>query len=472
MRNLKGCKIAVFDMDNCIIDDRHRQHLINMADPLETRYKRYHEAMADDRPFAFGAMLIKHLSERGWMIVINTARPREYENQTRYQLNHIGVRETALVAALMRDKEDFGIPSDKLKPAKLDKFIREHGIEGCEMVTFDDRPDVVESYSAYFGTDSRTNHFLLTGPTMICPVDYYSLLAAHKAFKGEELPKTENAIPADVSLKFDLSLSIYASHKAIDWLQSQFRLFNSNRKAARAWQMSDFPGAEIYNLKRALDKVKADEKFELKIGLGKTTPFIDFDVAKGGDLTKAIDENVKFLSGLLNVPEHLLSGAKVPECTCPITYFSLTSGGSSHGLRYVSSCPIHGELLKTPETANCRCIQEPLKEKPLKQRTAADVLAEMADTFRERNAVYKDNAAKVGEVMAVLFPDGVTLKTAADHKFYHLFELLIVKLTRFTNSGLKHEDSVHDLTVYGAMLEAIGVMNHNIKTGASEDKDD
>jgi hypothetical protein len=188
-------------------------------------------------------------------------------------------------------------------------------------------------------------------------------------------------------------------------------------------------------------------------------------------LAKAIDSNLKFLSGVLNCPEHLLTGIKVNKCTCPVEQFSITThGGVSTGIRYVSACPIHGELLEKPETVNCRCIQEPAKED--KPKTAADILAEMADTFRERNAVYKDNAAKVGEVMAVLFPDGVTLKTAADHKFYHLFELLIVKLTRFTNSGLKHEDSVHDLTVYGAMLEAIGVMNHNIQTGASEDKAD
>ncbi|WLW40884.1 hypothetical protein GNAINCEL_00102 [Serratia phage KKP 3709] len=208
--------------------------------------------------------------------------------------------------------------------------------------------------------------------------------------------------------------------------------------------MSDFPGAEVYNLKRAIEKVKADEKYELKIGLGKTTPFIGFDAAKGVDLDKVISDNLKFLSGIFNVPESVLRGEPVrnTKCTCPTTYFGITSGGVSHGLRYSSECPIHGQLID-PRTAgfNCRSVTAPLKAEP-KPKTAADVLAEMADTFRERNAVYKDNAAKVGEVMAVLFPDGVTLRTAADHKFYHLFELLIVKLTRFTNSGLKHEDSI------------------------------
>lgn len=86
-------------------------------------------------------------------------------------------------------------------------------------------------------------------------------------------------------------------------------------------------------------------------------------------------------------------------------------------------------------------------------QTAADILEEAGRTFRERNAVYKDNAEVVGKVMAALFPNGVKLRTAEDHKMYHLFELVIVKLTRFTQSGLTHTDSIHDLAVYAAMCE-------------------
>lgn len=428
MRNLKGCKIAVFDMDNCIIDDRHRQHLIDMSAPMSLRYKRYHEAMADDRPFAFGATLIKLLTEYGWLIVVNTARPREYEDQTIYQITQMGVREQSLVATLMRDKEDFGIPSGELKPAKLDKFIREHEIEGCEMVTFDDRPDVVRAYHNLFGTNHRTHHHLLTGSTLISFNDVQSMSAAANAFSGKAIGINPNAIPASIHEKYKAAQSFFVSEMARRWLDNRFPFFRAEIKQARDWQMSDFPGAEVYNAKRS-DNECSTRKYE---------DFVAFDPAKPGTeetvFSSVFSDLVKDVAAIYNVPVRLLTGE-----------------------------PLNG---------NCRCVATPLKEKPLKQRTAADVLAEMADTFRERNAVYKDNAEKVGEVMAVLFPDGVTLKTAADHKFYHLFELLIVKLTRFTNSGLKHEDSVHDLTVYGAMLEAIGVMNHNIKTGASEDKDD
>ena len=87
--------------------------------------------------------------------------------------------------------------------------------------------------------------------------------------------------------------------------------------------------------------------------------------------------------------------------------------------------------------------------------TAGDVLADMAKTFRERNAVYKDNFRVVGKVMHELQLDGVTLNSAKDHELFHLYSLLVVKLTRFTASGLTHEDSITDLCVYGAMIGAI-----------------
>lgn len=83
-----------------------------------------------------------------------------------------------------------------------------------------------------------------------------------------------------------------------------------------------------------------------------------------------------------------------------------------------------------------------------------DILEQMANTFRERNAVYGDNYKMVGKLMEILHPDGVVLRTAADHDVFHLWSLVIVKLSRFAISGLKHVDSIHDQSVYGAMIEA------------------
>lgn len=88
-------------------------------------------------------------------------------------------------------------------------------------------------------------------------------------------------------------------------------------------------------------------------------------------------------------------------------------------------------------------------------KTAADILAEMADTYRERNKVYGDNYKRVGAVMKALFPAGVQLQSEQDFNTWHLFELMVVKLTRFANSGLTHQDSIHDLAVYAAMVESL-----------------
>ncbi len=91
---------------------------------------------------------------------------------------------------------------------------------------------------------------------------------------------------------------------------------------------------------------------------------------------------------------------------------------------------------------------------PASTVTAADILQEMANTFRERNAVYGDNFKMVAKLVAVLFPKGVPSELVTQDQ-WHLFELALVKLSRYAISNLTHKDSVRDLGVYAAMCEAI-----------------
>lgn len=87
-------------------------------------------------------------------------------------------------------------------------------------------------------------------------------------------------------------------------------------------------------------------------------------------------------------------------------------------------------------------------------RTAADILDSMAATYRERNSVYGSNYLMVAKLVAVLFPNGVPPElVVTDH--WHLFELKLVKLSRFAISNLTHVDSIHDDGVYSAMIQAI-----------------
>lgn len=91
---------------------------------------------------------------------------------------------------------------------------------------------------------------------------------------------------------------------------------------------------------------------------------------------------------------------------------------------------------------------------PVPKGTAADVLSAAAATFRERNAVYKSNYLMVGPMVKILFPDGVPPEVVSSHQF-HLFELMLVKLSRFAISNLTHQDSIRDAAVYAAMIESI-----------------
>lgn len=105
-------------------------------------------------------------------------------------------------------------------------------------------------------------------------------------------------------------------------------------------------------------------------------------------------------------------------------------------------------------------------------KTADQILEEMASTFRERNAVYGNNFDNLGKAMAAIFPNGVTLRTAEDFVRWHLFELQMVKLTRFANSGLTHPDSIHDAGVYAAMVESrIDSKTKRIKTSNEHNSD-
>lgn len=78
--------------------------------------------------------------------------------------------------------------------------------------------------------------------------------------------------------------------------------------------------------------------------------------------------------------------------------------------------------------------------------------------YRERNAVYKDNFRIVGRIMTAMFgwkqPD---LVDENDFNRWHIFELFIVKLTRYVNNWHRggHEDSLDDMIVYLGILKEL-----------------
>lgn len=87
---------------------------------------------------------------------------------------------------------------------------------------------------------------------------------------------------------------------------------------------------------------------------------------------------------------------------------------------------------------------------------AAVILRGAANTLINRDADYKASDQLYADVMAALFPDGLELRSAHDHHRFHLFMLMMVKVTRYVrNWDGGHSDSLIDLAAYAGMLAAI-----------------
>lgn len=91
------------------------------------------------------------------------------------------------------------------------------------------------------------------------------------------------------------------------------------------------------------------------------------------------------------------------------------------------------------------------------QKKVLDILGAATEIYAERSSVYKDNYKAVGRVMEAMFPDGAPkLQQREDYDRWHIFELMIVKLTRYSNNyDVPHQDSLDDLLVYSAILGAL-----------------
>ncbi len=93
----------------------------------------------------------------------------------------------------------------------------------------------------------------------------------------------------------------------------------------------------------------------------------------------------------------------------------------------------------------------------MKPKTVPEMLEESAETFRQRAEIYGDNYKQFGEVMAVLFPNGVEIKTKDNWNRLGVFIQKISKLTRYVNNWDHggHDDSLLDDAVYTTMLREL-----------------
>lgn len=95
--------------------------------------------------------------------------------------------------------------------------------------------------------------------------------------------------------------------------------------------------------------------------------------------------------------------------------------------------------------------------KEMAEMNAADLLVQMAATYRERNALYGNNYKEFGLIMEAIFPNEILLSTPDDFNRFALLVQIVAKVTRYAknfHSG-GHIDSIHDVGVYAAMLEEL-----------------
>jgi hypothetical protein len=84
-------------------------------------------------------------------------------------------------------------------------------------------------------------------------------------------------------------------------------------------------------------------------------------------------------------------------------------------------------------------------------------LAELGRLFEERDKAYGDSWRRNGILIAAFFPEGITLRTAADFGRFNTLLMIINKLQRYArNFGTGgHADSLDDLAVYAQMLQQL-----------------
>lgn len=132
---------AIFDIDNCIANDMHRRHLINLAEvDLDLRYKAYHDAMDKDEP-AHQSFLEHHVN-CGHAIAFITSRPEEYRHMTLVWLNDHFPFLPPTAVLYMRPVDNHQ-PSAKLKAAIISNYFRASEIT----IAYDDNESVLSAYA-------------------------------------------------------------------------------------------------------------------------------------------------------------------------------------------------------------------------------------------------------------------------------------------------------------------------------------
>jgi hypothetical protein len=86
---------------------------------------------------------------------------------------------------------------------------------------------------------------------------------------------------------------------------------------------------------------------------------------------------------------------------------------------------------------------------------ASDILERNKETFTEKGKEYGHSYKDFGKTIMSLFPNGIMLNDEDDVNKFSVFFMMVHKISRIANTGLKSTDSMKDLSVYSAILEEL-----------------
>jgi hypothetical protein len=112
------------------------------------------------------------------------------------------------------------------------------------------------------------------------------------------------------------------------------------------------------------------------------------------------------------------------------------------------------ELLKTPASEENAARQFGSTAK-LNLEAEPDEQASTERQPTEKNKAVVERCMRTGEIMKVLFPGGVQLKSEHDFATFRLFDGLVGSMAHFAQTGMKHQSSLHAISLQANLLEDV-----------------
>lgn len=143
------------------------------------------------------------------------------------------------------------------------------------------------------------------------------------------------------------------------------------------------------------------------------------------------------------------------------------SNGICIMINIISKLKINWSLTKFHEhfTRHHLYLQQlnPAESKFLKK--IKEIKKEEFGIIEERNRIYGNSFEKVGQILAILFPDGIQINSEVDHIKFDLLKNLVGKITRFSNNFPSefHKDSIIDIANYATILLSVSNNINNKK---------